>query len=93
MLADTLRDAGHVFLKGVGADGTRVGWLWVTPAPALLGEDRERNCRRHQARSSFRKTSRAYLYGEAGLSSRAATRSPAADNASASSGSVSRKPR
>ena len=35
MLADTLRDAGHVFLKGVGADGTRVGWLWVTPAPAL----------------------------------------------------------
>src|SRR5437867_11859885 len=42
LLADTLRGAGHAFLKGVCGDGTRVGWVWVAPAPAFLGDDRER---------------------------------------------------
>jgi len=52
LLADTLRGAGDVFLKGVDVDGRRVGWVWVAPAPtaiavarsgltAFLGEDRE----------------------------------------------------
>ena len=42
LLADRLRDAGHLFLKGVTADGICVGWLWVGPAPAFIGSGRER---------------------------------------------------
>jgi ribosomal protein S18 acetylase RimI-like enzyme len=41
LLADKLRKVNHVFLKGVLADGTCVGWLWVAPAPAFLGDDCE----------------------------------------------------
>lgn len=36
LLADVLRDAGHVFYKGVDSTGARVGWLWVAPAPAII---------------------------------------------------------
>ena len=42
LLADRLRDAGHVFLKGVTPEGARVGWLWVAPAPPFLGADLDR---------------------------------------------------
>ncbi len=42
LLADTLRHTGHVFLKGVRADSTCIGWLWVAPAPAFIGDDCER---------------------------------------------------
>lgn len=31
--ADTLRDSGHGFYRGVDATGERIGWLWVAPAP------------------------------------------------------------
>ena len=41
LLADKLRDSGHFFLKGVRTDGTCVGWLWVAPAPAFLGDNCE----------------------------------------------------
>jgi ribosomal protein S18 acetylase RimI-like enzyme len=41
-LADQLRGAGHSFLKGVTADGTPVGRLWVGPAPGFLGPGHER---------------------------------------------------
>jgi GNAT superfamily N-acetyltransferase len=36
LIADLLRDAGYLFFKGVDSRGTRVGWLWVAPAPAML---------------------------------------------------------
>ena len=42
LLSDSLRVAGHMFLKGVDTSGTRVGWLWVSPAPEFLGENRDR---------------------------------------------------
>ncbi len=42
LLADSLRVNGHVFLEGVRVDGTCVGWIWVAPAPAFLGDDYER---------------------------------------------------
>ena len=42
LLSDSLRGAEHVFLKGMDANGTQVGWLWVSPAPEFLGENRER---------------------------------------------------
>ncbi len=42
LLADTLRVAGHLFFKGVRAEGTCVGWVWVAPAPDFLGDDCER---------------------------------------------------
>jgi len=42
LLSDSLRGAGHMFLKGMDTSGTRVGWLWVSPAPEFLGENRER---------------------------------------------------
>ena len=41
LLGDRLRVAGHVFLKGVRADGTRVGWIWVAPTPEFLADNRE----------------------------------------------------
>jgi GNAT superfamily N-acetyltransferase len=31
--ADTLRDGGHAFYRGVEVTGERIGWLWVAPAP------------------------------------------------------------
>jgi GNAT superfamily N-acetyltransferase len=31
--ADTLRDSGHAFYRGVDVSGERIGWLWVAPAP------------------------------------------------------------
>lgn len=42
LLEDRLRDAGHVFLKGVRADGTPVAWVWVAAAPEFLGAGCER---------------------------------------------------
>ena len=37
LLADRLRSQGHTFLKGApAADEALVGWVWVSPGPALL---------------------------------------------------------
>jgi ribosomal protein S18 acetylase RimI-like enzyme len=36
LMADRLRGTGDRFLTGVTADGTRVGWLWVSPVPSFL---------------------------------------------------------
>ncbi len=41
LLADSLRGAGHLFLKGMDARGAVVGWLWVSPAPEFLETPRE----------------------------------------------------
>jgi ribosomal protein S18 acetylase RimI-like enzyme len=42
LVADRLRGTGDRFFTGVTADGTRVGWLWVSPAPSFLGPGHER---------------------------------------------------
>ena len=42
LLSDSLRGSGHTFLKGIDTSGALVGWLWVSPAPEFLGEDRDR---------------------------------------------------
>jgi ribosomal protein S18 acetylase RimI-like enzyme len=44
LIADRLRGEGDRFFTGVTADRTRVGWLWVSPAPSFLGPDHARTC-------------------------------------------------
>ncbi|MBV9579277.1 MAG: GNAT family N-acetyltransferase [Chloroflexi bacterium] len=36
LLADVLREAGHMFYMGIDPTGARVGWLWVAPPPASI---------------------------------------------------------
>lgn len=41
--ADELRSAGHLFLVARSAlIKPRIGWVWISPAPAFLGPDRVR---------------------------------------------------
>ena len=63
LLSDVLRSAGHVFFKGIDDDGTRVGWLWVGPAPEFLGEARE--CKRWLHQITVEETLRHRGYGRA----------------------------
>lgn len=43
LLADRLRGSGHEVLAAVAADGgTRVGWVWLSPAPEHLGPGHDR---------------------------------------------------
>ena len=42
LLTDRLRAAGHEILVATSArDGSRVGWLWLSPPPDLLGAGHE----------------------------------------------------
>lgn len=38
LLVDRLRETGHEFLGAVALhDSVTVGWLWISPAPAIVG--------------------------------------------------------
>jgi ribosomal protein S18 acetylase RimI-like enzyme len=44
LLADELRGAGHLFFVGRSAIlKPRIGWVWVSPAPAFLGPNQARS--------------------------------------------------
>ena len=66
LLADRLRVAGHVFLKGILTEGTVIGWMWVAPAPEFLGDDREN--KRWPSQITVEESLRKRGYGRALLS-------------------------
>jgi ribosomal protein S18 acetylase RimI-like enzyme len=39
---DRLRTSGHIFFVATSVEGSRVGWVWLSPPPEFLGPGHER---------------------------------------------------